>query len=102
MWQEGHAWQGGMHGGGVHGQGACMVGDMCGEGVHGEGMQDIGQAWQGGGGGHAWLEGQPQQRAVCILLECIHVTSNDHSFGFPIIYTDIYNNILLIDTSKNV
>ena len=58
----GHAWQGG-----VHGRGACMAG---------------GHAWQGvcvaggvHGGGCAWqiLRDTVNERAVCILLECILV-----------------------------
>ena len=48
----GHAWQGGVHGGGVHGRGhawqggACMVGDMAG-GVHDRGHAWWGHVWQG-------------------------------------------------------
>ena len=48
----GYAWQGDMHGQGMHGGGgggACMVGEM-----HGRGC-----VWQGGmcGGGYAWQGG---------------------------------------------
>ena len=52
----GHAWQGGMHGGGVHGRGACVVVGTC-----------------MAGGGHAWqiLRDTVNERAVHILLECI-------------------------------
>ena len=51
----------GMHGGGgMHGKGACVVGEC---------------AWQGAcvTQGHAWQERRPLQRAVRILLECILV-----------------------------
>ena len=55
----GHAWQGGMHGGGMHGKG-----DMCGKGaVHGGSCV---------AGTHAWqiLRDTVNERAVRILLEC--------------------------------
>ena len=48
MHGRGHAWQKGMHGGGVHGRGwACMAG---------------GHAWQGG---HVWQGGHAWQGRVC-------------------------------------
>ena len=49
-------------GGGVHGGGACVVGEG---GMHGRGV-----CVEGGG---AWQERQPLQWAVRILLECILV-----------------------------
>ena len=91
-WLVGCAWLGGMHGWGVHGRGACMVG-----GVHGRGACVAGgHTWLGGGcvwqggmhgwgagvaGGHACHACSPRHyeirlvnaRAVCSLLECILV-----------------------------
>ena len=67
----GHAWQGGVRGGGacdtgrgMHGRGACVEG---------------GHAWQGEGE-HAWqiLRDTVNERAVRILLECILLSK---SFG---------------------
>ena len=53
---------GGMHGGGMHGVGACMVwGGMCGGGMHGR--EACGE------GGHAWQVKRPLQQTVRILLE---------------------------------
>ena len=63
VWQGGHAWQE------VHGKG-CAWGVCMAGGMHGGG-----HAWQGEHvwWGHAWLEIQPLQRMVRILLECILV-----------------------------
>ena len=51
---------------------ACVAGGMCGRGAC--------TAWGVHGGVHgrgcAWQERLPLLRAVCILLECIHVAIN--------------------------
>ena len=67
-----HAWWGACMA-----RGACMAGGMYGKGACTAG----GHVWQGacvaGGscmaGGHAWLLHMVNERAVCILLECILV-----------------------------
>ena len=75
---------GGMCDRGVCGRGACVAGDVCSRGMHCRG-----HAWQGMCvvGGHAWqgcvyvarmppcqiLRDTVNERAVCILLECILV-----------------------------
>ena len=70
--------RGGMHGGGVHGRGACMA---RGHAWHGGGacVAD-GCVWQGGMHGWGGMHGSGQilrdtanERAVRILLECILV-----------------------------
>ena len=55
----------------MHGEGVCMAkGGMCGIGeMHGEGGQHV---WQRGG---ARYRDTINERAVCILLECILVVS---------------------------
>ena len=87
-----HAWQGGMHGGGVRGRGgmcsrvACMVGGMYGSGA----CMTGGHAWGGGhvwqgvvcSRGHVWQERWPLQRAVPILLEYILVVKEVLIFLF--------------------
>ena len=97
--------RGGMRGRGMHGRGAGMAGGMHGwEGVHGRGcVHGRGHVWQGAcmawgmhGRGMCMARGMcmPQQilwymvneRAVCILLECI------------LVFIRSYTNMLMLQT----
>ena len=87
MGGRGHVWQGGMQGGicggvcvagGMHGRGACVVagcvaGGLCGKG----GMHGRGCVWQ-------ILRDMVNERAVCILLECMYTcfTKTNSSLRF--------------------
>ena len=86
MHGRGHVWQGACMAGGMHGKGcawwgACMAGGMCGrghawQGVCMAGMYGGGMCGRGGMCGmHAplILRDTVNERAVCILLECILV-----------------------------
>ena len=78
--------EGSVHGKGGHMWGVCMGGEACMAGgvggrggMHGGGCAWRGHVWQGGmhgrAGGRVWqiLRDTVNERAVCILLECILV-----------------------------
>ena len=78
MHGRGCMWQGAMHNRGHAWQGACVAGGHVRLGnMHGRGsMHSRSHAWQGACVvGHTWQERRPLQRTVCILLECILVST---------------------------
>ena len=95
----GRACVGGMHGvvGHVCWGRACMVREHAWlGGMHGRGMHGEGYAWQRVymAGGHAWQERWPLQWVVHILLECIlvkfeisvfSITSNNQKTGLNVV-----------------
>ena len=98
----GHAWQaGGMHGrghvcwGGMHDRGCVWQG----------GMHGGGPVWQGAcvaGGGHAWQERRPLQRAVRILLECILVGALWEILDPPLYHHPLQPSLLTENQKKSL